>query len=985
MTFRKLLVSLAVSAAFSPVSWADDCYTSSDAPGTGTCTITGTMNYFGDGANFTDSVSSPYYVNINLVGQDGAQYTFGGSAGATLSGPMMMDMNDASGHQTISMDGDYITNTTNYGNQGWSINAVNSNSGLVTTINMNGHSIENQSTAGDVNAAFEIDSSTSNRWFLSDGTIIQSGENSGAAAFVANGGDFLLENMTMQSVSGVGLFDSGNVVMNGGSIDAATNGIWMNSFTSLVVNGANINVNATSGNLSTSQQAGNDSSYGVNAQSNATTVLNNTTITASKDASLTDMASGGALNLGNMEIHNSQIDVTNGTGVVTGSSDNTGASDSGIHTAISGTTITADDGVQSWEGGTLIRQSTVQGTHSGITMSDGNVVTAGADISATGIDRGVSAALISDNGTATFTDGSLIDGTQGNDGTFAIAQGSGTGTVNLTGAGTSMKGRVVSAGTLNLDISNDAAWNGSVSNLGGYAGTTNLTLNKGLWNINGSSSVSTLNNGGAIVFADTSGGSPVAEYNTTLTVTGDYTGSNGYLVTNVDSGTGAGSADQLVVNGDATGNTNVGIGKVAATQADQAYIPVVTVDGDASGASFTQVGRASVGGYEYLLRSGDNNGHTVWYLSDLTKPSLPPGGGGDTDPPGGGGDTDPPGGGGDTDPPGGGGTITPPPSSGGTRIVAPETAAYESNNLMAYRMMFETYHDRTGSAFAGTGDGTGLFLRTNGGRETFSSAEGQLKTNSNLISVELGARLGKYALGEGSLEWGVTGTYGHGNSTSTSSVTGYQAKGMTDGYTGGLYATWLQTADESRGAYVDTWAKYGNFQNSVKGDDMSEVTYHTNGFAGSVEGGYTFRAYRGQETSFYIQPQAQMAWVGMDMKDHQDGLGNTVSSTDSGNLVSRAGVRLYWEGTSPVNRAQTFRPYMAFNYINNSSNGGVTYKSSMGQTEFSPQGVTNIGQAKLGVEGKLSRNMTIYASVAQEMGGDGYHSTFGNLGVKATF
>ena len=525
-------------------------------------------------------------------------------------------------------------------------------------------------------------------------------------------------------------------------------------------------------------------------------------------------------------------------------------------------------------------------------------------------------------------------------------------------------------GVINASLSNDSIWNGTSS------GNINLNLSDSLWNVNGDSSVSTLNNGGAIVFADTSGGSPVAEYNTTLTVTGDYTGSNGYLVTNVDSGTGAGSADQLVINGDATGNTNVGIGKVAATQADQAYIPVVTVDGDASGASFTQVGRASVGGYEYLLRSGDNNGHTVWYLSDLTKPTLPPRSGVDgTDPP------PPPHGGDDTDPP-----PPPPPSpSGGTRIVAPETAAYESNNLMAYRMMFETYHDRTGSAFAGTGDGTGLFLRTNGGRETFSSAEGQLETNSNLISVELGARLGKYALGEGSLEWGVTGTYGHGNSTSTSSVTGYQAKGMTDGYTGGLYATWLQTADENRGAYVDTWAKYGNFQNSVKGDDMSEVTYHTNGFAGSVEGGYTFRAYRGQETSFYIQPQAQMAWVGMDMKDHQDGLGNTVSSTDSGNLVSRAGVRLYWEGTSPVNRAQTFRPYMAFNYINNSSNGGVTYKSSMGQTEFSPQGVTNIGQAKLGVEGKLSRNMTIYASVSEEMGGSGYNSTFGNLGVKATF
>jgi autotransporter family porin len=121
---------------------------------------------------------------------------------------------------------------------------------------------------------------------------------------------------------------------------------------------------------------------------------------------------------------------------------------------------------------------------------------------------------------------------------------------------------------------------------------------------------------------------------------------------------------------------------------------------------------------------------------------------------------------------------------------------------------------------------------------------------------------------------------------------------------------------------------------------------------------------------------------GLDMGDHDDGLGNTVSGTDSYNITSRAGFRLYGEATSPVNRAQTFRPFFGMNYINNTSRAGVTYN---GDSQFSPQGVTNLGEAEVGIEGKVAKNVNVYAKVAQTMGGDGYNSTFGNIGVNATF
>lgn len=718
-----------------------------------------------------------------------------------------------------------------------------------------------------------------------------------------------------------------------------------------------------------------DASLGIYATGGSNLALANSKITTSGSASdAIDMdqsnavldndtigVTGDATN-GISAVDESRLDISNGSISTAGYNsaalyvDNSNAQ---LHSQTITTTGEMSDGVQAGNGAS-------------VTLANSNVETDGSEshavdfISDQGDVNSVDSSLTSKNGSAVNnTRGSnnfeLSDFSSVNaKGATAVSVASGD--LDLSSYQSLIQGNMETSGDGELDayLNNHSVWSGTST------GNVNVSLDESLWNVTGDSSVSSLNNGGTIVFADTTNTLPTADYTSTLTVTGNYTGDNGLLVTNAD--TEAGTANQMIVQGNATGNTNVAIGKVAATEGDQGYIPVVTVDGDASGATFNQVGRASVGGYEYQLHNTQNNGQSVWYLSDKTDATAPPtGGGGD----------------GDGDGNGSGNDQTPPPSgSGGTRIVAPETAAYQANNLMAYRMLFDTWHDRTGSQFAPGDDGKGVFLRTNGGHQSFHSSDDQLKTDTDMMTFELGAQLGKKAIGDGSIVWGVTGSYGHGNSTSHSSITGYEADGITDGYSGGLYATWLQHNDDNHGAYVDTWAKYGNFQSSVKGDDMGEVTYHTNGWAASLESGYTFEAWHGTKGSLYIQPQAQLAWLGLNMKDHQDGLGNTVSSTDNGDLVSRLGARVYWDST---NKEHNFRPYMQFDYINNSSNGGVTYKSTMGETSFSPEGVTNIGRATVGVDGELSKNVSLYASLSQEEGGDNYHNTYGTLGVKATF
>ncbi len=41
-----------------------------------------------------------------------------------------------------------------------------------------------------------------------------------------------------------------------------------------------------------------------------------------------------------------------------------------------------------------------------------------------------------------------------------------------------------------------------------------------------------------------------------------------------------------------------------------------------------------------------------------------------------------------------------------------------------------------------------------------------------------------------------------------------------NGYGTGLYATWYADDESRNGAYLDSWAQYSWFDNTVKGDDL---------------------------------------------------------------------------------------------------------------------------------------------------------------------
>ena len=76
---------------------------------------------------------------------------------------------------------------------------------------------------------------------------------------------------------------------------------------------------------------------------------------------------------------------------------------------------------------------------------------------------------------------------------------------------------------------------------------------------------------------------------------------------------------------------------------------------------------------------------------------------------------------------------------------------------------------------------------------------------------------------------GVMAGYANQHSNTQSNRVGYKSDGRISGYSAGLYATWYQNDANKTGAYVDSWALYNWFDNSVSSDNRSADDYDSRG------------------------------------------------------------------------------------------------------------------------------------------------------------
>ncbi|WP_232796105.1 autotransporter outer membrane beta-barrel domain-containing protein [Citrobacter rodentium] len=463
----------------------------------------------------------------------------------------------------------------------------------------------------------------------------------------------------------------------------------------------------------------------------------------------------------------------------------------------------------------------------------------------------------------------------------------------------------------------------------------------------------------------------------TLTINGDYIGNNGNVVMNTQLGDDASPTDRLVVSGNTSGTTNVKVVNAGGAGALTTNgIELITVAGT-SGGEFKQDGRIVAGAYDYTLARGEGANEKNWYLTSGLSTEPQPDPASPVDP---------------TEPVIPQAPAKPEPQTPREHAVRPEAGLY-GMNLQAANTMFNTrLHDRLGEthyvdALTGEQAVTSLWLRNVGGHTRQHDGSGQLDMQANRYVMQLGGDIAQWSSDNTDrFHLGLMAGYANQKARAENQRNGNRADSRISGYSVGLYGTWLQDNATHEGAYVDTWAQYSWFDNSVNGRGIDEATkeYDSSGFTVSVESGYTWKlADISERNALYIQPKAQVTWMGVKADEHKEANGTRVEGKGDGNIQTRLGVRLYGQGHNPMDdkTGRTFQPFVEANWIHNTRDFGV----SLNDQNVELTGTRNIGELKAGVEGQLTKNVALWGNIAQQVGDKGYSDTSAMVGIKASF
>lgn len=429
------------------------------------------------------------------------------------------------------------------------------------------------------------------------------------------------------------------------------------------------------------------------------------------------------------------------------------------------------------------------------------------------------------------------------------------------------------------------------------------------------------------------------------------------------------SVDTLVVGaGDYTWKgRNVRVDNIGGVGAQTVNgIELIEVGGNSAGNFALTTGTVEAGAYVYTLAKGKGNDEKNWYLTSKWDGVTPA----------------------DTPDP-----INNPPvvDPEGPSVYRPEAGSYISNIAAANSLFSHRLHDRLGEpqytdSLHSQGSASSMWMRHVGGHERSRAGDGQLNTQANRYVLQLGGDLAQWS-SNAQDRWhlGVMAGYANQHSNTQSNRVGYKSDGRISGYSAGLYATWYQNDANKTGAYVDSWALYNWFDNSVSSDNRSADDYDSRGVTASVEGGYTFEAgtFSGSEgtlNTWYVQPQAQITWMGVKDSDHTRKDGTRIETEGDGNVQTRLGVKTYLNSHHQRDdgKQREFQPYIEANWINNSK----VYAVKMNGQTVGREGARNLGEVRTGVEAKVNNNLSLWGNVGVQLGDKGYSDTQGMLGVK---
>ncbi|HGC4118854.1 TPA: autotransporter YcgH, partial [Escherichia coli] len=516
-------------------------------------------------------------------------------------------------------------------------------------------------------------------------------------------------------------------------------------------------------------------------------------------------------------------------------------------------------------------------------------------------------------------------------------------------------------GGLNI-ISSDSTLNGATKLV---SGTTTLKLSENtIWNMKDDSVVTHLTNSDSIINLSYDDGKTFTQ-GKTLTVKGNYVGNNGQLNIRTVLGDDKSATDRLIVEGNTSGSTTVYVKNAGGSGAATLNgIELITVNGDESPADAFIQGdaRIAAGAFEYQLKQQGKNWYLTSYQSVNEEDNSSEGNSESTETP--------------------------------TPVLRPEAGSYVANLAAANTLFVMRLNDRAGETryidpVTEQERSSRLWLRQIGGHNAWRDSNGQLRTTSHRYVSQLGADLltGGFTDSD-SWRLGVMAGYARDYNSTHSSMSDYRSKGSVRGYSAGLYATWFADDISKKGAYIDAWAQYSWFKNSVKGDELAYESYSAKGATVSLEAGYGFALNKsfGLEAAKYtwiFQPQAQAIWMGVDHNAHTEANGSRIENDANNNIQTRLGFRTFIR-TQEKNsgpHGDDFEPFVEMNWLHNSKDFAV----SMNGVKVEQDGARNLGEIKLGVNGNLNPAASVWGNVGVQLGDNGYNDTAVMVGLKYKF
>ncbi|WP_025138568.1 autotransporter outer membrane beta-barrel domain-containing protein [Achromobacter sp. DH1f] len=465
----------------------------------------------------------------------------------------------------------------------------------------------------------------------------------------------------------------------------------------------------------------------------------------------------------------------------------------------------------------------------------------------------------------------------------------------------------------------------------------------------------------------------------TVRVVGNYVGQGGSIVMAVFKGGDTSAADKLVVDGgSASGDTGLVIrhGGGSGAMTTEGIRLVETVNGgttdanafhlDARSDGYRQgVGLIAAGAYDYRLARGGQGGTADdWYLVShvstlpplITVVPLVPGQIVDPGPV--------------VDP------VTPAPQPDVKANYRPEVGAYLNNKLAASTQQQHSLRDRIGYAPGADGKPERAgWVRMVRGQDSRDGA-GTIKDTSTSYLIHGGSDLLRFSVGkEGSMRVGAMASYGTNSSRARSN--GLSASGKVEGYNVGVYGTWFGNADILTGPYVDTWMMLGRYDNTVDGQGLAKEHYRSRASSASVEAGYSFKLYDNGTRQLALQPQAQAIVTRYQAGDHLEKTGTRVSDPSQTSVTTRVGVRLQGRIDNAQGVAQML-PFAELNWLRGPASQTVRFDGQAVREQLPANRV----ELKAGLQGNVTKSLTLSGSLGLETGARNYQDASGQIGVK---